>query len=340
MKATSQVAHLPSEMANHLGLGAGAFTTLGELGWQAGQGLRTGANRFFYCMALGDESETELVEVDPWLSSTPLRLPGYLLAPVIRKQQDLSGELVATETPGRVLLLGGHALPEDIDSALRQGVRTDVLPLSGAAASLVRRAALMSTGSVGSERSVPELSAVVTNIRSADPARPDRQPRYWYQLPPLAPRHRPEVFMARINHLHPLAVLNRGHIVDANFSTFWPVGATTLSNAALMALLNSSWASAMLESTATVLGGGGLKVEATHLRSLPIPLLTSEECSALNRVGTALARPGVEVERVRAAANELLGAALQRAGAVDDAIEALRITARQKLGMRNPRVSA
>ncbi|HAN36723.1 MAG TPA: N-6 DNA methylase [Ilumatobacteraceae bacterium] len=340
VKATSQVAHLPSEMANHLGLGAGAFTTLGELGWQAGQGLRTGANRFFYCMALGDESETELVEVDPWLSSTPLRLPGYLLAPVIRKQQDLSGELVATETPGRVLLLGGHALPEDIDSALRQGVRTDVLPLSGAAASLVRRAALMSTGSVGSERSVPELSAVVTNIRSADPARPDRQPRYWYQLPPLAPRHRPEVFMARINHLHPLAVLNRGHIVDANFSTFWPVGATTLSNAALMALLNSSWASAMLESTATVLGGGGLKVEATHLRSLPIPLLTSEECSALNRVGTALARPGVEVERVRAAANELLGAALQRAGAVDDAIEALRITARQKLGMRNPRVSA
>ena len=113
-----------------------------------------------------------------------------------------------------------------------------------------------------------------------------------------------------------------------------------MSNAALMALLNSSWASAMLESTATVLGGGVLKVEATHLRSLPIPLLTSEECSALNRVGTALARPGVEVERVRAAANELLGAALQRAGAVDDAIEALRITARQKLGMRNPRVSA
>ena len=110
--------------------------------------------------------------------------------------------------------------------------------------------------------------------------------------------------MARINHLHPLAVLNRGHIVDANVSTFWPVGATTLSNAALMALLNSSWASAMLESTATVLGGGGLKVEATHLRSLPIPLLTSEECSALNRVGTALARPGGEVERGRAAAND------------------------------------
>ena len=30
------------------------FVSLEELGWQAGQGLRTGANQFFYVDAVGD----------------------------------------------------------------------------------------------------------------------------------------------------------------------------------------------------------------------------------------------------------------------------------------------
>lgn len=340
LQRRSPVVHLPSEIAQYLGVSADSFTTLGELGWQVGQGLRTGANRFFYCTAIGGDSDTEVVEVDPWLSPTPLQLPRCLLAPVVRKQQDLSGEMLVTETAGRVLLLGDHALPEDIDEALRQGVRTSLVPLSGAATSLVRRAALMPNGSAGNERSVSELSAVVTNIRPVDPARPDRQPRYWYQLPSLAPRHKPEVFMPRVNHLHPVAIVNGGFIVDANFSTLWADGSSPLTGPALSALLNSSWATAVLEATATVLGGGALKIEATHLRTMPLPQLTSEELSALHKTGTALARGGEGAESARAAADEVLGVSLRRAGAVDQANEALQVTAKRQLRMRNPRASA
>jgi hypothetical protein len=141
-----------------------------------------------------------------------------------------------------------------------------------ALAAHIRAVAVLEIRIAGADRRVPELSAVRTNVRAADPRRPDNPPRFWYQLPPLAPRHVPSLLMARINNGHPRCYLNADAVaIDANFSTFWPTSEQAIDRFALLAVLNSSWTAAALETEATVLGGGGLKVEAANLRRLTFP---------------------------------------------------------------------
>jgi hypothetical protein len=62
---------------------------------------------------------------------------------------------------------------------------------------------------------------------------------------------------------------------------------------ALLALLRSKWTICALELLGTVLGGGALKVEATHLRRLPLPLLTTRHVEVLADLGAELLNRGV-----------------------------------------------
>jgi hypothetical protein len=78
----------------------------------------------------------------------------------------------------------------------------------------------------------------------------------------------------------------QNHLVDANFTTFTTNG--ELSDHQLLALLNSGWCQALLEATGTPLGGGALKVEAAHWRSIPIPRLEPAETYELGRLGRSL----------------------------------------------------
>jgi hypothetical protein len=83
--------------------------------------------------------------------------------------------------------------------------------------------------------------------------------------------------------------------VDANFSTFWsPQGDWT--RHALKALLNSTWCRAFMEALGTPLGGGALKLEATHLRHMPVPRLSSAAIGDLNQAGQQLTRHSVLVQ--------------------------------------------
>jgi len=83
----------------------------------------------------------------------------------------------------------------------------------------------------------------------------------------------PAIVLARVNGSTPAAYLNPGNalVVDANFSTLWPSAADAVDPKAMLALLSSSWVAAFLELIGTVMGGGALKVEATHLRRLLVP---------------------------------------------------------------------
>lgn len=263
---------VPRRLRDVVGDISARLCTLDRLGWSVGQGLRTGANRFFYGEALAVDGDVTEIRVDRELSSVPLFVPTDLLRVVVRKQSDLleaNGDVA--RSPGRVVVLDRHALEEDISSATAAGVRVPYLAIPEPLAGYVRRAAKLNVGSEDEPRRVPELSAVVTNVRRADPSRPERPPRFWYQLPPLAARHTGVLFMARINHGHPVATPTPHRVViDANFSTFWPQEGA-LSTPALLALLSSTWSRAAMESSGTVLGGGALKIEATQLRRLPLP---------------------------------------------------------------------
>jgi hypothetical protein len=99
--------------------------------------------------------------------------------------------------------------------------------------------------------------------------------------------------MARINHESPKAYLNDHAqcIIDANFATLWtdPTIEARLTPYALLALLNSVWTAAVLEHAAAVMGGGALKVEAAHLRMLPIPNLSDAARTHLTVLGQRLA---------------------------------------------------
>ena len=154
----------------------------------------------------------------------------------------------------------------------------------------------------GKSIAIPKLSAVAPNQRKPtaqtkgaslfkSEAFVPRVPSWWYTLP-ILPRHLGHVFMPRVNHHSAAAYLNlvsNPVLIDANFTTFTVEGAM-FPPEALFALLNSIWVRAILESIATPMGGGALKVEAAHLRLLPIPFINSECIGQLADLGRNLAR--------------------------------------------------
>src|SRR5699024_9444581 len=128
----------------------------------------------------------------------------------------------------------------------------------------------------------PSMSAVRTNIRRKNSA----EARFWYMLPPLTLRHRPKIFIPRVNNFHPKAILNiDSTVVDANFSTLWLTQESAVDEYAMLAFLNSTWTKAFVEIVGSVMGGGALKLEATHLRRLPVPTMGKNEWQQLSLLG-------------------------------------------------------
>lgn len=104
----------------------------------------------------------------------------------------------------------------------------------------------------------------------------------WYMVPDLARRHLPALCVPRIIHDEPNAILNAEPpvLIDANFSTLWcESDAWSADN--VFAILNSTWGELCMEALGSTLGGGALKLEATHLRQLPIPAFSGSEKESL-----------------------------------------------------------
>jgi hypothetical protein len=325
---------IPHELEEWLGRSASARrpASLSTWGVSAGQGLRTGANSFFYAAA-SDDGSLNFEKLHPGLRCT---VPPDIALTAIRKQADLPKGYTATPaaTLGRVLDLRRYALPEDLRSAGKQ-FASSYAAMPHELAKVVRKAWGMSFGDEGKPRRIWELSAVKPNIRKGRPET-GVPPRFWYMLPDFAQRHRPDLFIPRINSGSPKAWLNadRKCIVDANFATLWSEG-KGISKHALLALLNSAWTAAALEYSASVMGGGALKIEATHLRRLPVPPLSPDTISCLTSLGRALVH-AKSAGKVRAILHEIdvavASAALGRAAGEDDvaALQTLALTARTR----------
>jgi hypothetical protein len=107
-------------------------------------------------------------------------------------------------------------------------------------------------------------------------------------LPDFSRRHIPAAFVPRVNHGTPWVEANQPDLlVDANFSTIWSTYAGW-SSYALKAVLNSSWSRLFMEAIGTPLGGGALKLEATHLRRILLPPLNKDQIGRLDRLGAEL----------------------------------------------------
>ena len=77
-------------------------------------------------------------------------------------------------------------------------------------------------------------------------------------------------------------------VVDANFVTLW--GNSEENIKISLALLNSTWSKCCLELLCTVMGGGALKIEASHVRKLLFPKLDHCQLQRLLEYGIAIAK--------------------------------------------------
>lgn len=282
------------------------LTELQNSGIHIGQGLRTGCNEFFYVEFLEWVSESEArVRVSDVLGGDEMVIPRVVLRPVLRRQSEVKGVMAGTPPPSWVLDLQDFVLPEDfpqVEAAVGLYNSDSIsMPsiMSTELAAYVRRAANTTYERSPHGKRIPELSAVATNVRSAGTGNRRQPPRFWYMLPNFARRHLPNAFVPRINQDTPRVAANQDPpiLIDANFSTLWVDGAPWSSHA-ICGLLNSSWARACMEAVGTPMGGGALKLEATHLRRLPIPRLPEDQIRKMDELGRLFPAKSVESSSV------------------------------------------
>lgn len=255
--------------------------SLSDWGLNVGQGLRTGANGFFYLTV--DENGrahnniwTDCAGLEPVDSSD---LP---LVPALRYQNEI-GNAYTIEAPkaGHQLLL--IVKPVEETPAIPE---RELLSLK----KYINYCEEHEVVQGGRRQHIPSLSAVRTNGSLSNESDKDR---YWYMLPTLKDRHLPDLVIPRINGGIVRTYLLAGdrHVVaDANFSTIWASKKNQGMAHAALALLNSTYVRLELERNCNVLGGGALKCEAVSLRKLRLPEPKRELTEALSRYGALLAR--------------------------------------------------
>jgi len=315
------------------------FVSPAQLGIKIGQGLRTGANQFFYVDALRTVGNALIATPDRIIGLETVSLPSDCVLPVLRRQSELPKRfrLDATALKGRVLVLNRYVLPEDagVLSSEEHNWQHRLQLMPDELAQFVRRGGQTNVGTSEEPKYIQNMSAVKTNARKINHNRPTSSPRFWYMLPEFTPRHRPALFVARVNYGHPKTYINAPErvLIDANFSTLWLDQGATISPFALLAILNSSWCMATMELTGTVMGGGALKLEAAHLRRLPIPKLTSAQWNAFEKLGSELSQ-GQEIAPVLAAIDQLVVRVMFGNGVPHDKREALDTIRQRELMKR------
>lgn len=278
------------------------LSTLDAAGIHVGQGLRTGCNQFFYVTALSTPCNNGMTHIKTSSSfgNLTLRVPTDVLRPVLHRQSEIN-YLQKGHTPsGRVLDLRRWILPEDAPAAIAASAAYaacgEAVPqvMLDELAAFVRLASAYSLDKTDDSRLIPRLSAVRTNVREA--RNESIPPSFWYMLPDFTPRHLPSAFVARINHDVPWIEhnLNPPVVIDANFSTFWSSD-SNWTRFAIKALLNSTWCRAVMETLGTPFGGGALKLEATHIKQMPIPILSLDNRRKLDALGKKLTADSNEV---------------------------------------------
>ena len=321
--ATSPSSVLPASVAYHLPVEyLRNLRPLASEPVRIGQGLRTGCNPFFYVELVDDTALDGCVYVltHELFGRRQIAIPTSALKPVLRRQTELSTVRIITDAlRGRLLDLREFVLPEDVpkNSAARSS-KWKVMP--EALAEYVRLAARTYLVRGETRTLIPQLSAVRPNGRGPNERRQssllheDVVTRMWYMIPDFTSRHLAHLCVPRIIHDEPRAILNSVSpvLLDANFSTIWGEG-RDWSPDLVFAILNSTWGELCMESLGATLGGGALKLEATHLRQLPLPTFSEtqrEEIRCLVREVIDASFTTVDHDRSRVKIDQVIVSAL------------------------------
>jgi len=274
--------YIPKEIQDILGVSISS-TVLARLdawGFNVGQGLRTGANKFFYTKLLRSEEDIDYLLTDEIFDTTIINVSKKYSLPVFRYQNELTESLVIKK--GELL----HRLiyiPENFYSSEGVLCDSDDVQLE----KHIRNADVLTYESGGRTVRFQDLSAVKTNVKIEE----GKCIRHWFMLPALAKRHMPHLCISRVNYKSKKCyfIADDNTIIDANFSTLWMDAKNEKIVFAMFALMNSTWTQSLLEAISSVMGGGALKVEASHLRSLILPAPTIELIEDLSALGKQLA---------------------------------------------------
>ena len=136
--------------------------------------------------------------------------------------------------------------------------------------------------------------------------------REWFRLPKMANRHLPNLCLTRVSARIPECLFVTQSetdpiAIDANMVTLWGRDARTIRIA--FAMLNSTWSKLYLELICTVMGGGALKVEASHLKKLLFPKLSNELLQELEDAGKELIAGEMMTEDIQEKIDNTIAAA-------------------------------
>ena len=277
---------LPPELDSVLNNSSGQeYMTLSDLGGHCGQGLRTGANEFFYFKIVGETDKEYSLRTGKWFEGgKTIKVSKEFIIQCVQNRREVDGVVA---NPCRletgVLYLQEYIRPQDFDACVY-----------GTAEHYKKLPTILSDYISAAEKhknsrglSFREYSAVKPNEKKSG----SQYERFWYMLPQLAPRHLPNLCITRVSSAAAYCVYipqsaKNPIAVDANFVTLWCSSEDTLK--ICLALLNSTWSKCYMELLCTVMGGGALKIEASHVNKLLFPKFTFQQLQRLSECGTQI----------------------------------------------------
>ena len=284
---------IPSELSTWLGSQPNEFTLLEDYGVNVSQGLRTGANSFFYIQKENENETSYTLRPDKVHPLSELIVLKRFCKDVLRRQSELDNSYTIDKVKlsNILIYLQDAVLKRDFDNSSRFFPSYDFI--EGGLEKYIEDAEHLNIGKEDEPKFYPDLSAVKPNIRKVNSSNPSELPRFWYMIPQLTKRHQPELFVPRVNGQLPKTRLNKIEpvVIDANFSSLWVTETKKgLNKHSALALLNSTWCVVAMEEYGTVMGGGALKLEATHIKKIPIPKFDPKSIKRLTDLGTELSR--------------------------------------------------
>lgn len=267
---------------------AGEFISLEEMGWNIGQGLRTGANEFFYLDVKEWKNNGVLLKTKDW-AKTEVKTSEDIVRHVVQNRKEISGLCVNEDELTKGLLYIRDKVRKLDVSKLTPLIRDEYSVLGKDIEAYISLAEKYTP--VSNKKRFQELSAVIPNEKK----KANGYTSFWYMLPELRSRHIPDLCIPRINgrEVECLFVNNTSShriVVDANFTTLW--NAIPEKAYAVFTLLNSTWFKCYMELIGTTMGGGALKIEASHIKKVVFPRLSNEQIEALTKIGKKCVKQG------------------------------------------------
>jgi hypothetical protein len=289
-QCSNNIATLPLELCSVINdTSKHTYISLEDLGVHCGQGLRTGANDFFYFQIMSSTGNEYSLKTGKWFGEDKIiKVPHKYIIHCVQNRRQISGLAVNPKMIDTgILYLQDYIRSQDF-VACTQSAANHFQELPSILNEYITAAEEYKNAK---GISFKDYSAVKPNEKKFN----SQYERFWYMLPHLSQRHIPNLCITRVSSTAAECIYvpqqkDRLIAVDANFVTLWGNSEETVK--VCLALLNSTWSKCYLELLCTVMGGGALKIEASHLRNVLFPKFTSYQFHRLLDYGTRIADEG------------------------------------------------